>query len=373
MTREEACAKRGEAMAAFAFCGEPAGCTPYGSGHINDTFLLQAETPDGACPYILQRINHSVYRDPEAVMENIVGVTAFLREKITAAGGDPMRETMNLVPLKTGGFLFRDSIGSYWRAYTFVSDAVSLDRAESPQDFYQSAVAFGNFQRLLTDYPAQTLHETIADFHNTPDRFRKFCRAVKADPFGRAASVQPEIRFVCEREAFTGVLLRAQEKGLLPLRVTHNDTKLNNVMLDSRTHRAVCVIDLDTIMPGFSVTDFGDSIRFGATTAAEDEQDLSKVQFDFSLYRCYTEGFLAGCGGALTPEERFFLPEGAKMMTLECGMRFLTDYLEGDTYFRIHREHQNLDRCRTQFKLVADMEACWDEMKKFAVSCGDHC
>ena len=296
-------------------------------------------------------------------MENILGVTVFLRKKIIAAGGNPLRETMNLIPRKDGGYLYQDSIGSYWRVYVFVENTVCLDAVEHPQDFYESGVAFGRFQRLLSDYPAGTLHETIPAFHDTPDRFQKFCQAVAADPLGRAASVQPEIQFILQREPFTRVLQQAYEAGDLPLRVTHNDTKLNNVMLDCKTRRAVCVIDLDTIMPGFSVTDFGDSIRFGATTAAEDEQELSKVHFDFSLYQWYVKGFLSGCDGALTAAECSLLPEGAKMMTLECGMRFLTDYLEGDHYFRIHREHHNLDRCRTQLKLVAEMEAYWDAMK----------
>ncbi|MBC8533020.1 phosphotransferase enzyme family protein [Yeguia hominis] len=373
MTREAWCQKREEAIAAFAFCGEAVSCTLYGSGHINDTFLLQVQEKDGIRPYILQRVNHLIYRDPAAVLENIARVTEFLQKKVAAAGGDPRREVMNLIPLKTGGFLFRDSIGAYWRAYQFVSDSICLDRAETPQDFYESAVAFGTFQRLLADYPAETLEETIADFHNTPKRFRDFCRAVKSDPLGRAAQAEPEIRFLMEREAFTHVLLDAYNKGMLPLRVVHNDTKLNNVMFDRQTRRAVCVIDLDTIMPGFSVTDFGDSIRFGAATAAEDEPDLSLMHFDFSMYQCYTEGFLKGCGGTLTKSECALLPEGAKMMTLECGMRFLADYLEGDSYFRIAREHQNLDRCRTQLKLVAEMEAQWDNMKAFAIACGDRC
>jgi len=237
-----------------------------------------------------------------------------------------------------------------------------VDKAESPEQFYKSAVAFGRFQSLLSDYPAHTLHETIPDFHNTPDRLRKFREAVERDAFGRAGDVRDEILFCNTREAFIHTLADAEKAGELPLRVTHNDTKLNNIMFDSATGEPICVVDLDTVMPGYSVNDFGDSIRFGATTADEDERDLSKVNLDLNLYELYTKGFIEGCGGKLEPKELSLLPAGAKMITLECGMRFLTDYLEGDNYFRIHRPGQNLDRCRTQFKLVADMEKHWDEM-----------
>lgn len=363
MTREILCSKIDEAVAAFHFPGAPVNRGPYGSGHINDTFLIETERPDGKTSRcILQRINHEIFKQPLEVIENVDGVTSFLFRKIKAAGGDADRQTLNLIPAKSGGSYHKDSIGSWWRAYHFLEGTVSLDRIERPEQFYQSAVAFGKFQSLLSDYPAATLHETIPHFHDTPDRFRKFRLAVEADACGRAASVREEISFYLEREAFTHILMNAQARGELPLRVTHNDTKLNNVMFDEATGEAVCVIDLDTVMPGFSVNDFGDSIRFGASTGDEDEPDLSKVNLDLELFDLYTRGYLDGCGGSLTPLELELLPTGAKMMTLECGMRFLTDYLEGDTYFRIHREGQNLDRCRTQIKLVKDMEQHWDEM-----------
>ena len=257
-----------------------------------------------------------------------------------------------------------DSKGDYWRSYIFITDATSYDQVEKPEDFYQSAVAFGNFQRLLSDYPAGTLHETIQGFHDTKARFQTFREAVKKDVCGRAAKVQKEIEFVLAHEEVANIFSDLQEKGELPLRVTHNDTKLNNIMIDNCTGKGICVIDLDTVMPGLAMNDFGDSIRFGASTAAEDEQDLSKVSCSMELFEIYVKGFLEGCAGRLTPREVELLPMGAKVMTFECGMRFLTDYLEGDHYFKIHREEHNLDRCRTQFKLVEDMERKWDMMQQ---------
>ncbi|MFQ8689653.1 MAG: phosphotransferase enzyme family protein, partial [Blautia sp.] len=264
---------------------------------------------------------------------------------------------------KDGQPYYVDSEGEYWRAYRFITDATSSDQVERPEDFYQSAVAFGDFQRMLADYPAETLHETIQGFHDTEARFQMFREAVERDVCQRAAKVQREIQFVLSHEELSQVLGRLQRTGQIPLRVTHNDTKLNNVMIDDKTGRGICVIDLDTVMPGLAVNDFGDSIRFGASTAAEDERDLGKVSCDMGLFETYTRGFLTGCGGKLTSREVELLPVGAMVMTYECGMRFLTDYLEGDHYFKIHREDHNLDRCRTQFQLVQDMERKWDTMQ----------
>jgi len=269
-----------------------------------------------------------------------------------------------LVHTKDGNPFYKDDTGKYWRVYDFVEDSLCLDLPETIEDFYQAAIAFGEFQKHLNDFPVEKLYETIPDFHNTPDRYKKFLKAVENDVCGRAKSVQEEIKFVMDREEFYSVLFDNNKEGKLPLRVTHNDTKINNVMLDLKTRTALCVIDLDTIMPGFSVTDFGDSIRFGASTAAEDEKDLTKVEMNINLFETYAKGFITGCGGLLTKDEIMLMPEGAKMMTIECGMRFLTDYLEGDTYFKTKYADHNLDRCRTQFKLVADMEEKWDEMKE---------
>ena len=265
------------------------------------------------------------------------------------------------MPVKDGSALCRDG-DDCWRVYPFIERAVTLQTCENQEQFEASAGAFGHFQKLLADFPAETLQETIPNFHNTKSRYRDFEAAVAGDVCGRAAGVQEEIAFVRARKDFASVLMDMQERGELPLRVTHNDTKLNNVLFDGETMRSLAVVDLDTVMPGLSVNDFGDSIRFGATYAAEDETDLEKVQFELSLFECYTRGFLGECGALLTENEKKMLPVGAIMMTFECGMRFLTDYLNGDTYFKIHRENHNLDRCRTQFKLVRDMEAAREQM-----------
>lgn len=352
-----------EVLEHFLLEGKILNIERYGSGHINDTYrvLLQKDGEKEDC-FILQHMNQKVFHKPIDVMENILNVTSYLREEIIRDGGDPERETLNIICTKDGKPYFVDSEGEYWRCTKFIEDATTYDKVESMEDFYQSAVAFGNFQRLLTSYPAETLHETIEGFHDTKARFEVFKKAVAEDVCGRAASVQEEIEFYLSREEVANVFGDLLEKGEIPLRVTHNDTKLNNVMLDIKTGKGICVIDLDTVMPGLAMNDFGDSIRFGASTAAEDERDLDKVWCSMELFEVYTKGFIKGCGGQLTPKEIELLPMGAKVMTYECGMRFLTDYLQGDTYFKVHREGQNLDRCRTHIKLVKDMEAKWDRM-----------
>lgn len=357
--------QKAEAVQGYPFEGTLVSDDSYGSGHINDTFLLVFEgAPAGQEKVILQRMNKDIFTEPVKLMGNILGVTSHLRKKIEENGGNPDRETLNVILTKTGSSYYLDSAGDYWRAYKFITDSTSYDQVEKPDDFYQSAVAFGNFQCLLADYPAETLHETIKDFHNTKVRFATFKEVVKADVMGRAKEVEKEIQFVLEREDVANYFCDLQEKGELPLRVTHNDTKLNNIMIDDETGKGICVIDLDTVMPGLAMNDFGDSIRFGASTAVEDEQDLSKVSCSMELFELYTKGFIEGCAGKLTQKEIELLPMGAKVMTFECGMRFLTDYLEGDTYFKIHREKHNLDRCRTQFKLVSDMEEKWEIMQQ---------
>jgi len=315
----------------------------YGGGHINETYLVV--TASGR-RYILQRINQYVFKNVEGLMGNIAAVTEYLREIVT----DP-RGVMTLVKTTAGKDYLTHEDGNFWRVYDFVEDSICLQLPETPEDFYQSAVAFGNFQQQLKDFPAHTLCEVIPNFHNTADRYRLFREALAADVCGRAAQVRDEVEFALAREEEAATLVNMLAAGELPLRVTHNDTKLNNVMLDARTRKPLCVVDLDTVMPGLSLYDFGDSIRFGAATAAEDEKDLSKVWMDLNLYETYTRGFLSACPG-LTQNERDMLPMGAKLMTLECGVRFLTDYLNGDVYFSTHYEGQNLDRCRTQFKLV---------------------
>lgn len=336
----------------------------FGSGHINDTFLVVYNEDGAAVKYIFQRMNDEIFQKPVELMENILGVTSHIKEKIIASGGDPERETLNVITTKEEKPYFLDSSKNYWRVYRFIVDANSYDQVEKPEDFYESAVLFGKFQCLLSDYKAETLHETIEGFHNTKARLQVFKDVVKADVMGRAKLVSEEIQFVLDREDVANYFTELMESGEIPLRVTHNDTKLNNIMMDSRTGKGICVIDLDTVMPGLAMNDFGDSIRFGASTGAEDEQDLSKIECDMDLFDIYTKGYIEGCAGKLTEKEIDLLPMGAKVMTYECGMRFLADYLQGDVYFKIHREGQNLDRSRTQFKLVADMEKKWDIMKE---------
>ena len=338
----------------FCLDAEPASCTPYGCGHINRTYLVA--TAGGRC-YILQKINHHTFRDVAGLMENIELVTEHLRRK----SPDP-RSVLTLIRTKDGKSYLEADDG-YWRVFRFVEDSICLQQPESDADFYESAVGFGTFQQLLSDFPAEKLHETIPNFHNTPDRYRAFHETLTRDPMHRAAQVQPEIEFALARQAEMAALQTALTAGELPLRVTHNDTKLNNVLLDAKTRRALCVIDLDTVMPGSSLYDFGDSIRFGAATAAEDERDLAKMEMSLERFRVFTRGYVRSCPG-LTQKELELLPLGAKTMTMECGVRFLTDYLDGDHYFTVHREGQNLDRARTQFKLVADMEKKWNDMQK---------
>ena len=355
-------AKQAAVLENFDLKGPIVSIGEYGSGHINATYVVEARENGELVKYIFQQVNTDIFTNMDELMENIVGVTSYLTKQIEARNGDPKRETLQVIPTKDGKNYYRDEEGQCYRVYRFITDATSYDAVESPKDFYESAVSFGNFQYLLADYPAETLHETIPNFHHTGKRFETFCAAVKADVCGRAASVQNEIDFVMARAEEATALTSLLESKELPLRVTHNDTKLNNIMIDNETGKGICVIDLDTVMPGSSLYDFGDSIRFGANTAAEDETDLSKVSINLDLYEIYVKGYLEGCKGSLTQREVELLPMGAKMMTFECGMRFLTDYLQGDTYFRIHREHHNLDRCRTQFALVADMEKKWDQM-----------
>ncbi len=347
-----------KALENFLIEGNVKYCEPYGNGHINDTFLVVCDTEKVEHQYILQSINTKIFV-PVEVMSNIEKVTDYLKGKT-----DNPRENLILIKKADGGAYHIDEGGRCWRVYEFVTDSLCLERPESANDFKECARAFGKFQKDLAAFPAETLFETIKDFHNTPKRYNDFLKAVSQDVCGRAKDVEAEIAFVKERESFYSVLLDANKRGELPLRVSHNDTKSNNVMLDKNTRTALCVIDLDTIMPGFSVTDFGDSIRFGASTAAEDEKDLSKVKLDIGLFEAYTEGFLENLKDDFKPSEIMLLPEGAKMMTIECGMRFLADYLSGDTYFKTKYPEHNLDRCRTQFKLVQEMEDNWDTLKQ---------
>ena len=337
----------------FKLDSPPVYCGPYGCGHINRTYLVQTES---GRRYILQWVNSTVFPNVPALMENVSAVTRYL-----AQGSREPREQLTLVPTLEGKEYWTDPEGEIWRLYDFIEDSLCLQAPETDEDFYQSAVAFGAFQARMAGFPAGKLFETIPDFHNTPDRYRKFHAALEADSRDRVRTAREEIAFYLAREAEAGSLQHMRESGELPLRVTHNDSKLNNVMLDAKTRRALCVIDLDTVMPGLAAYDYGDSIRFGASTAAEDEPDLNKVEMDLKLFEIYSKGYVRSCPG-LTDREKETLPLGAKLMTLECGLRFLTDYLEGDRYFHTAFPEHNLLRARTQMKLVADMEKKWDEM-----------
>lgn len=330
----------------FPFSGEAVLCESYGSGHINDTYRVVTNL---GAQYILQRINTHVFPNVNGLMDNIAAVTAYL-----GARAETPREAMTLVPTRRGEHYFTDETGGCWRAYDFVENSVCLQKVEQPADFYECGLAFGRFQNSMAGFPAETLCETIPDFHNTPSRYEKFRRAVSQNVMGRAESVREEIDFALSLEAEAGRLHGMRLGGELPTRVTHNDTKINNILLDRYSHKALCVIDLDTVMPGLAAYDFGDSIRFGAATAAEDEPDLSLMRLDAELFETFSRGFLQACT-SLTPTEVETLPLGAFTMTLECGVRFLTDYLEGDHYFKIKREQHNLERCRTQFTLAADI------------------
>ena len=349
------------AASAFDF-GGPMVCDShhYGEGHINDTFVVWRA--DHTKRFILQRINTDTFTDPAGLMENICGVTRHLRTKIQAEGGDPGRECLNVIPTLSGAAYSIDSEGNAWRAYDFVENTVCLQQVGCEADFRTVAETLGKFQNQLADYPASTLHETIARFHDTPNRYANFEKALAADALGRAKTIAPEIAFIHAREKDCHVLLDQLAAGEIPLRVTHNDTKINNVLLDEATGKGICVIDLDTVMPGLSAYDFGDSIRTGANDCAEDEPDQSKVHFDLHLYEVFAKGYLSTAGSTMHTAERRSLAWGAKLMTLECGIRFLTDYLEGDHYFHIARPDHNLDRARTQFTLVRQMEEVFDQM-----------
>ncbi|MBR3767193.1 MAG: phosphotransferase [Clostridia bacterium] len=346
----------------FAIAGNFVSFAPINDGHINDTLCVVYDVDGVEMWHLLQRINTTVFKKPDELMANVDCVTSFLRDKIIAAGGDCEREALYCKPTRTGKKYYEDEKGRVWRLYNFVVNSYSNNSIDSPEVFFNAGKAFGEFQRLLADFPIDKLYETIPDFHNTGKRYRNLVNAIASDPQGRVKYLDEEINFCYARRNETYILTGKALIGDLPLRVTHNDTKLNNILFDSTTNEPVCIVDLDTVMPGLSLYDFGDAIRFGANTAAEDEKDLSKVSLDLGLYEQYVRGFLTSAGKSLVPEEVRLLPFSAKMMTLECGMRFLTDYIDGDVYFKIHYPDHNLVRCHTQFALVADIEVKYEEM-----------
>lgn len=347
-----------QAIYQFQIKSKPICCKTFGNGNINYTFLIGTE---GREQYILQRINTHVFKKPVQLMENVIAVTEHIRSKV-----DDPSKVLHFVPALDGKYYYRDERRRYWRCYEFVG-GFCLEAPETDADFYESAVAFGRFQEQLADFPAASLHETIPNFHNTPDRYRQLHIAMDEDACDRLQYVQREVDFLLAREQEAGTIQRLLESGAIPLRVTHNDTKLNNVLLDQHTRKALCVLDLDTVMPGSSLFDFGDSIRFGAATAPEDVQELTRMSLDLHRFEVYTKGYLDGCH-SLTEQEIKLLPLGAKIITLELASRFLTDYLESDHYFKTQYSDHNLVRTRAQLKLVQDMEAKWDQMQRIIES-----
>ncbi len=331
------------------------------TGHINRTYVI---TLDNGEKRLLQMINVTVFKKPVELMDNAMRVTDHIRKKIVEEGGNPARETLSVFFTADGNNCFVDSNGEYWRIYNYIDNAFSYDSIENDEIFYTAGAAFGKFQSQLADFPGDTLYDTIPFFHDTYRRFLNLKASAEKDAVNRKADVLPELEFAFAREADTKVIVDLIAKGEIPVRVTHNDTKLNNIMFDKDTNEAVCIVDLDTVMPGSALYDFGDAIRFGASTAAEDEKDLSKVSMDINLYEKYVKGYLSTAGESLNAKEIEYLPFSAKLLTLECGMRFLADYLDGDVYFGTSYPEHNLDRCRTQFKLVADMESKMDEMMR---------
>ncbi len=340
--------------------------TPHSGGHINDTFYIDS----GAKRIVVQRLNSYVFPNPADIIDNMVKVTGFLREKILLAGGNPDRETVTIIKTEDGKSFFFDSESKLWRATLYIDGTTAHETISGSEILEEAGFAFGKLQRMLDDFPASDLHEIIKDFHNTPVRYKQLMEAVKNDAAGRLEGVAEEISFAKAREEYCFLLMDMLKNSELPLRVTHNDTKLSNILIDDMTGKAVCVIDLDTVMPGLVAFDFGDSIRAAATTAAEDEADLSKVNFNIEFFEAYSHGFLRAAKGSLTENEILTLPDGAIMMTLEVGMRFLSDYLNGDVYFKTAYPEHNLVRARNQFKLAADMERHKEQMlnliKKYA-------
>jgi len=339
----------------FEIAGDFVSAEPFGGGHINDTFRATYRVGGKERRFVHQRINHRVFKDPAALMENVGRIVGHLRRKL-AGEPDFERRAPALVPAKDGALFHRDAEGNYWRTFVAIERARTHEIVESPRQAFEAAKAFGRFQRLVTDLPAPRLRDTIPDFHNTPKRFADFEAAVKRDAAGRAKSVGREIEFAMRRQAIAGVLEDLKRRGDMPERITHNDTKFNNVVIDDATGEALCVIDLDTVMPGLALHDFGDMVRTTTSPAAEDERDLSKVELRLPMFEALVQGYLASAGDLLNEAERLNLAFAGKLITFETGLRFLADHLNGDVYFKVRREGHNLDRARTQFKLVESIE-----------------
>jgi Phosphotransferase enzyme family len=343
----------------FQIQGDFLSAEPYGSGHINDTYCVAFHQDGTHSRYIFQRINQNVFKNPVALMENVQRVTAHIGKRL-AGEPDFSRRVLTLIPACDGRAYYCDEQGDYWRAYIFIEKARTYDAVQSAQQAFEAGKAFGHFQKLLADLPAPRLHDTIPDFHHTPKRFDAFEKALAADVANRAKLAKPEIAFAMRHKAMTGMLLDAN----LPERVTHNDTKLNNVMLDDATGEGICVIDLDTVMPGLALYDFGDMVRATTSPAKEDERDLSKVKMQFPMFEALVRGYLTSAADFLAKAEKQHLAFSGKLITFEIGIRFLADFLGGDIYFKVHRENHNLERSRAQFKLVESIGQQEEQMHR---------
>jgi hypothetical protein len=356
--------------ARFDIRGDLREAAPYGSGHINDTYAVVFNQAGSPMRYIVQRINGNVFKDPAGLMGNVERVTAHIRRKLEAAGADQVsRRVLTLVPARDGKCWQADAEGNHWRCYLFVERAKSYNQIETPRQAFAAARAFGEFQQQLADLPAPRLRDTIPNFHDTRSRFDALCQAIEQDACNRAAGVKAEIEFALRHEPLVDVLLDLQARGWLPERVTHNDCKLNNVMLDDATGEGICVIDLDTVMPGLTLYDFGDMCRTATCPTLEDERDLSKVEVRMEMFEALVGGYLAAAGGFLNPAEKGHLAFCAKLITFEIGIRFLADHLAGDRYFKIHRPGQSADRARVQFKMVESFERNDAAMRKVVQAC----
>jgi len=347
----------------FAIAGDFAGAQFLKVGHINDTYLVDSDSRGIREQFIFQRINHFVFRDPERLMANFEKITRHIRAKLERMPGrDPDRETLNLVQARSGRSFHLFPDGNYWRAYRFVGDAHIINVASKPEEAFEAGRAFGCFQKLLSDLDASSLYETIPFFHHTPRRFARFKEVLAKDGLGRANEARDAVDFALDRKTMTSVITSALEGGRLPLRITHNDTKINNVLFDNRTGKAICIIDLDTTMPGSSLYDFGDMVRTTTSFAAEDERDRARVKLELEMFQALADGYLEEARDFLTPQELDLLVFSGRLITFTIGLRFLTDFLEGDVYFRVHRPGHNLDRARAQFALVQSMEKLGREM-----------
>lgn len=347
----------------FQFSGDFLSATPYGSGHINDSYCVVFHHAGVPVRYMLQRINHNIFRNPVALMENIQRVTSHLASQV-AGEPDCDRRVLTLIPTRDGRAWHADADGNYWRAYRFIQNARTYDAVESEEQAFQAARAFGRFQQLLVNLPPPRLHDTIPDFHNTPKRFTALEQAIASDISGRAIQATPEIEFAFAHQSITSILLNAA----LPERITHNDTKFNNVMLDNATGEGICVIDLDTVMPGLAPYDFGDMVRTTTSPAREDEQDLSRVTMQFPMFEALVRGYLSAAGAFLTKAEKQNLVASGKLIAFEQGIRFLADYLMGDSYYKVSYKGHNLVRCRTQFKLIESIEQQEEKMRRLVES-----